>query len=90
MRSSGSDDLHPLTVVAVTVDPNSKRKATENGDGMDTTGTAVVCGAGLQCEQTCPVMRMGRICPTLPEFIDELACVFSPGSEAPQLEPQPA
>jgi hypothetical protein len=75
-------------VVAVTVDPNSTRKATENWGDMDTTGTAVVCGAGKPCEQTCPVMRMGRICPDLPEFIDELAGLFTPGLEAPQLEPE--
>lgn len=51
----------------------------------------IICGTGAQCEQTCPVMRVGRICPPLPEFIDELAGIYvtDPASD-PQLEIQPA
>ena len=44
----------------------------------------ITCGAGLPCERTCPVMSMGRICPTLPEFIDELAALLTPVVEAPR------
>lgn len=32
----------------------------------------VICGGGLACERTCPVYRPGRLCPTLPEWLDEL------------------
>lgn len=46
-----------------------------------------VCGVGAACENTCPVMRFGRICPTLPEFIQEVTAMTV---EAPQLAPQPA
>lgn len=31
-----------------------------------------VCGTGEQCERTCPVMKMGRLCPDLPEFLEEV------------------
>lgn len=50
-------------------------------------GDGQVCGTGQACEDTCPVMRLGRLCPTLPEFLDELAAM---SVEAPQLAPQPA
>lgn len=55
-------------------------------------GDGQVCGTGAQCEDTCPVMRLGRLCPTLPEFLDELANLYAatPPQEAQQLAPQPA
>jgi hypothetical protein len=37
----------------------------------------LVCGKGAACEQTCPVMSMGRICPTVEEFMEELAGMCS-------------
>ena len=50
----------------------------------------IICGTGAQCEQTCPIMRVGRICPPLPEFIDELAGIYvSDPAADPQLEIQP-
>ena len=49
-----------------------------------------VCGAGEMCERTCPVMKMGRICPDLPTFLDELAALMAAGEESPQLCAQPA
>lgn len=53
------------------------------------TNNPIVCGKGAACENTCPVMRMGRICPDLPEFLDELAALMAEPNEAPQPEPQP-
>ena len=38
-----------------------------------TNGEPLVCGKGAACEQYCPVMSMGRICPTPAEFAEELA-----------------
>jgi hypothetical protein len=48
-----------------------------------------VCGSGAQCENTCPVMSMGRICPDLPTFLEEVAEKFgiNRNGEAAQLEP---
>ena len=31
-----------------------------------------VCGAGLECESKCPVMMLGRLCPTVDEFLDQM------------------
>ena len=36
-----------------------------------------VCGSGDECENTCPVMLMGRICPTPAEFVNELQTMMS-------------
>ena len=48
-----------------------------------------VCGSGAQCENTCPVMLMGRICPDLPTFLEEVRCLIAESSEeAPQIVPQ--
>ena len=50
-----------------------------------------VCGSGAQCENTCPVMLMGRICPDLPTFLNEVLCLTAEASEeAPQLVPATA
>lgn len=46
--------------------------------------TERICGTGNQCEETCPVMRLGRVCPTPAEFIDELLAM----SETPEGSPQ--
>lgn len=49
-----------------------------------------ICGSGAQCEQTCPVMRMGRICPDYETFLQEVCVKFGidvSGEEAAQLEP---
>lgn len=34
-----------------------------------------ICGSGLACEEYCPVMSMGRICPSVTEFLDEVAAM---------------
>ena len=52
---------------------------THNGD---------VCGKGAACEATCPVMLIGRLCPDLPTFLDELTALAQP-EESPQLVPEP-
>ena len=39
--------------------------------------TGEICGAGAQCENTCPVMRMGRICPDLPTFLEEFRAIVA-------------
>lgn len=31
-----------------------------------------VCGAGLECESKCPVMMLGRLCPSVDEFLDQM------------------
>lgn len=54
------------------------------------TNTDLVCGAGAACEKTCPVMLMGRICPDVPTFLDEVAALMGVSVEAPQLAPVPA
>jgi hypothetical protein len=33
--------------------------------------TGKICGAGDRCEDTCPVMRMGRICPDVLDAVEE-------------------
>lgn len=63
-------------------DPNQLHPV--RGDTMDK-----VCGSGAQCENTCPVMLMGRICPDLPTFLEEVRCLMTESSEeAPQIVPQ--
>ena len=48
-----------------------------------------VCGSGAQCENTCPVMSMGRICPDLPTFLVEVrALMAAENEEVPQTVPQ--
>jgi hypothetical protein len=55
-----------------------------------------ICGGGLPCERTCPVMRLGRICPDVPTFLEEVreilaadnADVTDRSVEAPELAPQ--
>lgn len=32
----------------------------------------IVCGSGLLCERSCPVMAIGRECPPLLEFLREV------------------
>ena len=32
----------------------------------------MICGETTACQNHCPVMRLGRVCPTVPEFMDEL------------------
>ncbi len=32
----------------------------------------VICGTGRACERACPVAEVGRYCPEVVEFIDEL------------------
>jgi hypothetical protein len=49
-----------------------------------------VCGLGTQCERTCPVKLIGRICPDLPTFLEELRILSVEGEAFPQLDPQPA
>lgn len=36
-----------------------------------------ICGSGAACELKCPVMSVGRVCPTADEFFDELERVDS-------------
>ena len=31
----------------------------------------IICGTGAQCEDTCPVMRMGRVCPDVLDAVEE-------------------
>jgi len=52
-----------------------------------------ICGTGQPCERTCPVMRLGRICPDVPTFLEEVRTLIEAGEisgseEAPQLAPQ--
>jgi len=48
-----------------------------------------ICGTGDACENTCPVMSMGRICPDLPTFLEEVRALMAAGNEeVPQLAPQ--
>jgi hypothetical protein len=51
-----------------------------------------ICGTGDMCENTCPVMSMGRICPDLPTFLNEVRKKFgiNCGEEAAEREPVPA
>lgn len=53
------------------------------------TDTTLVCGKGAACEAACPVMLIGRMCPDLPTFLDEVAALMTDASATPQLEPQP-
>lgn len=40
-----------------------------------------ICGSGAACERTCPVMKLGRVCPTVTEFMDEIAaCGIDPAT----------
>lgn len=32
----------------------------------------IICGTGAECEETCPVMRMNRICPPVSEMLIEM------------------
>lgn len=52
--------------------------------------TGKVCGTGAQCEVTCPVMRLGRDCPTLPAFLEEVAALIAECGGSPELVAQPA
>lgn len=45
-----------------------------------------VCGTGAQCEQTCPVMKMGRICPPLEQFLEEVRDQLNCDAEAASLD----
>ena len=48
-----------------------------------------ICGTGEMCENTCPVMEMGRICPPFATFMEELRILMPLSEVAPQPEPQP-
>lgn len=50
---------------------------------MGDQATGKMCGTGRDCEQHCPIMRIGRECPALPNFIDELLAATAE-------DPQPA
>lgn len=39
--------------------------------------TETICGTGQPCERTCPVMRLGRVCPDLPTFLEEVRAVLA-------------
>ena len=38
----------------------------------------IICGTGRACEQTCPIMKAGRICPPVADMLKELAAVKHP------------
>ncbi|SFR75830.1 hypothetical protein SAMN05428970_1976 [Agromyces sp. CF514] len=42
------------------------------------TDNPIVCGNGAACEKTCPVMRMGRICPEPAELVKEVLEALQP------------
>jgi hypothetical protein len=52
-----------------------------------------ICGTGRPCERTCPVMRIGRICPDVPTYLEEVRAILAAETVtelegSPQLAPQ--
>jgi hypothetical protein len=45
----------------------------------------MICGTGRPCEQFCPVMALGRTCPGLTDFLDEIT---GPNALVPSCAPQ--
>jgi hypothetical protein len=37
-----------------------------------------ICGNGAECENICPVMRAGRICPPVTQLLEELTELSHP------------
>lgn len=56
---------------------------------MGDQATGKTCGTGRDCEQTCPVMRLGRVCPDWATFLEEMAALRTQ-EEASSLVPATA
>jgi len=50
---------------------------------MESPEQRTVCGSGLQCESKCQVMMLGRLCPTVDEFLDEMISAGINSAPAP-------